>query len=65
MDTAHFDPCRRCKGLFFRHDMVAASKVRLLDLPPKSKARGWYCRECAWKMNHLIQLSLINGPKVS
>ena len=57
----HVDPCKRCRRMFFRSDMVKASKVRVLGLPPKKGARGYFCRECTWKSEHVLQKPLIEG----
>jgi hypothetical protein len=41
-DTMHADPCRGCKDIFLRSEMLLARLV--LNDPSK---RGWFCTTCA------------------
>jgi len=43
---SHVDPCRRCRDLVLRENLVPAKKVIIRGQTPKTNARGYYCRPC-------------------
>ena len=58
LDRIHVDPCRRCRGLFFRGDMRPVREVKAYGRKPSGRERGYYCRECAFHLDGETQLTL-------
>jgi hypothetical protein len=56
-DALHADPCRGCKDIFLRSEMLPARLV--LNDPSK---RGWFCTTCAAKPRGAAATPPAQGP---
>ena len=49
----HYDPCRLCKGVYARGEMLRAERVL------GKASRGWVCRDCQSRRARLNISSII------